>query len=288
MLQRVSNDLEEPISIFVHQGQLYTHVGPHHDRALEQFSIVTRSDGLMTAGIERTQAFIFDPEQNTLNEKKTKKKSDNKGWFVVELEREVTTERIQEETSGRAFGLGSIAWTRVTRKEWKASETREWRHTLDVLGGDHDEKLIVTPAHKEVIEDLAVLADSDFRLVPHSSESSDRPKKRKISDRTIEWKNSDTENATILADEYGLDSHEQVTQFVDCCFSECKEPVRRTYRSTLDGEVLGVVERRCKCHEEWLLKNAVPCHPESQSNIIRPCTEGQSEGAAHQSSPLVE
>jgi hypothetical protein len=248
----------------------------------------------MTAGTETTQAFIFDPEQVKLN---GKKETDNKGWFVVELEREVTTERIHEETSGRAFGLSAISWTRVSRKEWKASTKKEWKHTLDVLRRNHDEKLIVTPAHKEVIEDLAEEEEVsmirprhkgfDF-IAPHSSESSDRPKKRKVSDRAIEWKNSDTENATILAEEYGLASAEQVTQFVGYCFSECKEPNSRTYRSTLDGEVLGVVERACPCHEAWKKKqnDVVPCHPESQSSTTRPCTEVRNEAEVHQSSQL--
>lgn len=284
MLQRVSNDLDEPISIFLHQNQLYYHVGGHHDRALEQFSIVTRSDGSSSAGIERTQAFIFDPDQVSENVKRTKRASDNKGWFVVQLEREIISEEVEEDT--QLFGMRKLSWTKITRKEWRASEREEWTHTLNVLRGDHDEKLIVTPAHKQVIEDLGVemkSIDGKDTLVLRNSESSDRPtRKRKemVNDLNIEWGKSDKEN--IFEISLGTTTAPQdVTVFTDDCF-DCKEPVRRMYRSTIDGEQLGMVERMaCDCR-----KKDVPCHQVQQNSTADPCTAVRTEVEEHQSKPL--
>lgn len=290
MLQRVSNDLDEPVSIFLHSGQLYYCVGAHHDRALEQLSIITRSEGAMKPGVETTQAFIFDPDYV----KGISKGQDNNGWIVVELERAISSENKTEETSGPAFGLSRISWTKITRGVWKASEEKEWKHTLDVLRRNHDEKLVVTPSHEEVIEHLersqaALRAPAAFDFALHSSESSDRPKKRKVSNAVIRWENSDEENKKVLSDEWDIaaDDITIVIGETGTCFY-CKEPVRRTYRSTLSGDVLGVVERGGGCCADVKKNIVVPCHQGPQSSTADPCTAVQSEAGAHQSSPLLE
>ena len=304
MLQRVSNDLDEPVSIFLHSGQLYYHVGAHHDRALEQFSIVTRSEGKMAAGVETTQAFIFDPDyvRTTIECKGRPERKKGLGWMIVELEREVKSEAMMEETGGRAFGLSQVAWTRITRGPWKASEEKEWKHTLDVLRRNHDEKLIVTPSHEQVVEhlkeeeDISIIrpAYPDFSYIaPRSSESSDRPKKRKVSEE-ITWENDDEKNIKILALEFGL-KEEEITTFA----SSPLAPLQRSYRSTVDGELLASVlrppdpekmemARRTIEKELGVITNSVPCHPEQQSSTVDPCTAVQSEAGAHQSSPLLE
>lgn len=309
MLQRVSNDLDEPVSIFLHSGQLYYHVGAHHDRALEQFSIITRSEGAMTAGVERTQAFIFDPDYV----KGHVKGQDNSGWIVVELERDVKSEFNTEESSGPAFALQRISWTKISRGPWRASEKKEWKHTLDVLRRNHDEKLVVTPSHEEMIKNLGrveldmlmqtiaketssrktaikerdekheeyvkrELAELGHTDAPHSSESSDRPKKRKLSEE-ITWENNDEKNIKILALEHELKEEDIAA------FETNDGGSQRSYRSTIDGELLGIVYRPRIIEKET---NSVPCHPEQQSSTADPCTAVQSEAGAHQSSPLLE
>lgn len=291
MLQRVSNDLDEPVSIFLHSGQLYYHVGAHHDRALEQFSIVTRSEGKMAAGVETTQAFIFDPDyvRTTIECKGRPERKKGLGWMIVELEREVKSEAMMEETGGRAFGLSQVAWTRITRGPWKASEEKEWKHTLDVLRRNHDEKLIVTPSHEQVVEhlkeeeDISIIrpAYPDFSYIaPRSSESSDRPKKRKVSEE-ITWENNDEKNIKILALEHELKEEDIAA------FETNDGGSQRSYRSTIDGELLGIVYRP-RIIEKGAITNSVPYHPEQQSSTADPCTAAQSEAGAHQSSPLLE
>jgi len=50
--------------------------------------------------------------------------------------------------------------TQLERKDglWRASEKKKWKHTLDVLRGDHDEDLVVAPAEEQMVKNLKSIA----------------------------------------------------------------------------------------------------------------------------------
>lgn len=154
-------------------GAIYAYQGARHDLALRQFSAITADSGapFSSSGIEQTQAIIFDPEYAS------SAKIDTGGmpFFVVQLERQVHVEQTP-------FSVGNMYLTKpVTKRgEWHASPTKTWRHTLNVLGGDHDKEMIVPASHEQVVKDLPDedderLAKREKRDAPHSIESSDRP-----------------------------------------------------------------------------------------------------------------
>lgn len=170
------------------RNNVYMYQGSRHDLALRQFSIVTQDDGkpFEQDGVEETQALIFDPEYI----EREKMPTGGAGFFIVQLERAI---RVEE----TPYAIGHMQLSRkiVKRGEWKASDKKKWKHTLDVLRRDHDEEVIMPAAHEEVIEDLIPMsakqsARGEKRAdAPHSSESSDQPVEKSIRVVDSEMKN---------------------------------------------------------------------------------------------------
>lgn len=306
MLQRVSNDLNEPISMFYHDSQLYTHVGPHHDLALEQFSVVTRHQGQTTAGEEHTQCFVFDPEQCD----KFVKTAVNGKWFVVELVRDVAVE-VQSEHS-ETFGQ-CIAWNKCTRSSWRASTKNEWKHTLDILRSNHDEDLVVAAAHEEVVKDLGggvslkakhpLLQEQITLLSSKAAEAAAEPRY----DPARGDRMHPPYPEIILPEPYLVEypkrkfeedfSDEERTKRIKTRIASAIADVHRSIESsgrpTLDGFKLCCNGIPCSCHNcegkihkkegapEW----CVPCRQVSQSSTACPCTPAQSAAEAPQLPP---
>lgn len=173
MLRLVSDnrDKDGPFSLYYHAGRTYIYNGADHSSALEMFSLITRN----TTGsasekdkIEETQCIIYDPEYV----EKFAKKDYQQAYMIVQLERDV-------ERTTEYFDIEGIKFPSIKTKysNWRASKTKHWRHTLDILGGDHNEDLVVTPAHKQVVKDLVVeVSQGSLASQNTSPDDAGRPK----------------------------------------------------------------------------------------------------------------
>jgi hypothetical protein len=106
-----------------------------------------------------------------------------KGMGIAELERDIKVEKNVEPIAWAEDVFFNRMWRKVARSNWRASTDRRWKCTLDILRGDHDEDLVVTPAHEEVVKDLQLKSSSKKRKVEEdehrSNESSDQPATKK-------------------------------------------------------------------------------------------------------------
>jgi len=109
-------------AVFVHDGMAYEWKDSDMDKGLRVFNAYhyDTSPGVDTAQVLVVNAgYVAAKLPNP----------EGRDWFVTEIERK--------------DGL------------WRASDTRAWKHTLDVLRRDHDEDLVVAAAKEEVVENLA-------------------------------------------------------------------------------------------------------------------------------------
>jgi hypothetical protein len=109
-------------AVFVHDGMAYEWKDSDMDKGLRVFNAYhyDTSPGVDTAQVLVVNAgYVAAKLPNP----------EGRDWFVTEIERK--------------DGL------------WRASDTKAWKHTLDVLRRDHDEDLVVAAAKEEVVENLA-------------------------------------------------------------------------------------------------------------------------------------
>lgn len=144
MLRKISG----PCSIYIHEDGVYVFEGARHDVGLQCFSAVTRPLPVYKTAqpdVDRTQAIIIDGGQaahNPVWHQRPAAGSKAREWFAVELIR-----------------LHDGDWVADGNNEWRSelvhiTEKSKKRRTSDVLGGDHDEDLVVPAAHEKVVEDL--------------------------------------------------------------------------------------------------------------------------------------
>jgi hypothetical protein len=143
MLRKISG----PCSIYIHEDAVYVFEGARHDVGLECFSAVSRPlpyDKAPYPALDRTQAIIIDGGQASYavpSAAVPAAGSKARNWFVTEIIR-----------------AGSDDWVADRNNRWESTLVHITRNakkrTSDVLRRDHDEDLVVPPAHEEVVEDL--------------------------------------------------------------------------------------------------------------------------------------